>query len=121
MRHLLLILSASGLFAQQPILYNRSAVNAASLAPFGLPNAPIARGSVFTVSGAENENLRAQRGLFMLHPQPLDGSPGNFEPKITINCYETAYPFLKTPCNLSEFLFTNRRLALFWSTLHALA
>jgi uncharacterized protein (TIGR03437 family) len=54
MRHLLLILSASGLFAQQPILYNRGAVNAASLAPFGLPNAAIARGSVFTVSG---ENL----------------------------------------------------------------
>src|SRR5260221_8209142 len=54
MRLVLLILSASGLFAQQPILYNRGAVNAASLAPFGLPNAPIARGSVFTVSG---ENL----------------------------------------------------------------
>ena len=54
MRLLLLILSASVLFAQQPILYHRGAVNAASLAPFGLPNAPIARGSVFTVSG---ENL----------------------------------------------------------------
>src|SRR5580704_5159802 len=51
---LMLILSASALFAQQPILYYRGTVNAASLAPFGLPNAPIARGSVFTVSG---ENL----------------------------------------------------------------
>jgi uncharacterized protein (TIGR03437 family) len=51
---LMLILSASVLFAQQPILYHRGTVNAASLAPFGLPNAPIARGSVFTVSG---ENL----------------------------------------------------------------
>jgi uncharacterized protein (TIGR03437 family) len=51
---LLLILSATALFAQQPILYTHGTVNAASLAPFGLPNAPIARGSVFTVSG---ENL----------------------------------------------------------------
>ncbi len=49
----LFILSIGG-FAQQPILYYRGTVNAASLAPFGLPNAPIARGSVFTVFG---ENL----------------------------------------------------------------
>jgi uncharacterized protein (TIGR03437 family) len=60
MRHLLLILSASGLFAQQPILYNRGAVNAASLAPFGLPNAPIARGSVFTVSGENLGHVQTQ-------------------------------------------------------------
>jgi uncharacterized protein (TIGR03437 family) len=54
MRVVLLVFSASALFAQQPILYYRGTVNAASLAPFGLPNAPIARGSVFTVFG---ENL----------------------------------------------------------------
>lgn len=54
MRVVLLAFSASALFAQQPILYYRGTVNAASLAPFGLPNAPIARGSVFTVFG---ENL----------------------------------------------------------------
>ena len=54
MRLVLLIFAASALFAQQPILYHRGTVNAASLAPFGLPNAPIARGSVFTVFG---ENL----------------------------------------------------------------
>ena len=42
------------LLGQQPILYHRGAINAASLAPFGLPNAPIARGSVFTIFG---ENL----------------------------------------------------------------
>ena len=54
MRVVLLVLSASVLLAQQPILYNRGTVNAASSAPFGLPNAPIARGSVFTVYG---ENL----------------------------------------------------------------
>ena len=41
-------------YAQQPILYNRATVNAASYAPFGLPNGAIARGSVFTVFG---ENL----------------------------------------------------------------
>ncbi len=54
MRIVLLALSASALFAQQPILYHRGTVNAASLAPFGLPNAAIARGSVFSISG---ENL----------------------------------------------------------------
>ncbi len=51
---LFLLLFQAGLWAQQPILYHRGAVNAASLAPFGLPNAPIARGSVFSVFG---ENL----------------------------------------------------------------
>jgi uncharacterized protein (TIGR03437 family) len=52
MRLLLLLgLSSSFLFAQQPILYNRGAVNAASLAPPGLPNAPIARGSIFSMFG----------------------------------------------------------------------
>src|SRR6202521_5720756 len=49
-----LLLSASALFAQQPILYHRGTFNAASLAAFGLPNAPIARGSVFSIFG---ENL----------------------------------------------------------------
>ncbi len=54
MRVFLLILAASALFGQQPIVYYRGTVNAASLAPFGLPNAPIAQGSIFTVFG---ENL----------------------------------------------------------------
>jgi len=47
----LLLIAAGALFAQQPILYNRGAVNAASYAPAGLPNAPIARGSVFAIFG----------------------------------------------------------------------
>ncbi len=51
---LLPLLLPAGLWGQQPILYHRGAVNAASLAPFGLPNAPIARGSVFSIFG---ENL----------------------------------------------------------------
>ena len=54
MRTLLLLAGAGVLLAQQPVLYHRGTVNAASLAPFGLPNAPIARGSIFTVFG---ENL----------------------------------------------------------------
>src|ERR1035438_2211412 len=51
MRVVLLVFAASGVFAQLPILYHRGTYNAASLAPFGLPNAPIARGSVFTIFG----------------------------------------------------------------------
>ena len=54
MRVLVFVLWVGVALAQQPILYYRGAVNAASLAPFGLPNAAIARGSVFTVFG---ENL----------------------------------------------------------------
>jgi uncharacterized protein (TIGR03437 family) len=54
MRVLFLAFCASALFAQQPILYNRGAVNAASLAPFGLPNGSIAAGSIFSIFG---ENL----------------------------------------------------------------
>jgi len=54
MRWGLLFLWVGTLFAQQPILYYRGTVNAASYVPFGLPNAPIARGSIFTVFG---ENL----------------------------------------------------------------
>lgn len=36
---------------------------------------------VFTVSGAENANLRAQRGLFMLHPQLLTDPWKPFGPR----------------------------------------
>lgn len=52
MRSLYLSLALSGIaFAQQPILTQRGTFNAASLAPPGLPNAPIGRGSIFTVFG----------------------------------------------------------------------
>ena len=47
------------LCAQQPILYYRGTVNAASLAPFGLPNGDIAQGSIFTIFG---ENLGPSQG-----------------------------------------------------------
>ncbi|MEO5925696.1 MAG: hypothetical protein ABIR70_17885 [Bryobacteraceae bacterium] len=48
-----LTLSVS-LQAQQPVLIHRAVVNAASLAPFGLPNGALARGSLFSIFG---ENL----------------------------------------------------------------
>lgn len=51
MRFLLWLAIPLTVFAQQPILTQGGALNAASLAPPGLPNAPIARGSVFTVFG----------------------------------------------------------------------
>ncbi len=47
-----LLLGWSGiLLGQQPVLTPQGALNAASLAPPGLPNAPIGRGSVFSVFG----------------------------------------------------------------------
>ncbi|MEO5927026.1 MAG: hypothetical protein ABIR70_24635 [Bryobacteraceae bacterium] len=58
MRPLLPLLAALSLSvslqAQQPILIHRAVVNAASLAPFGLPNGALARGSLFSIFG---ENL----------------------------------------------------------------
>src|ERR1017187_6829819 len=68
MRVVLLVLSASVLFAQQPILYNRGTINAASSAPFGLPNAPIARGSVFTVYGEKLGPAQSQTASAPLAP-----------------------------------------------------
>ena len=43
---------ALGQFATQPVIVARGVLNAASLAPPGLPNAGIARGGVFTVFGS---------------------------------------------------------------------
>jgi uncharacterized protein (TIGR03437 family) len=51
---IIFLLPVCALLGQQPVLYHRGAVNSASFAPFGLPNAPIARGSIFSVFG---ENL----------------------------------------------------------------
>ncbi len=53
-RWLAMVLTAVGCYAQlatQPVVTYRGVVNAASLAPPGLPNAGIARGSVFTIFG----------------------------------------------------------------------
>ena len=59
MRLFWVVVCAGALSAQQPILYTHGSFNAASFAPFGLPNAPIARGSVFTITG---ENLGPAQG-----------------------------------------------------------
>jgi uncharacterized protein (TIGR03437 family) len=67
MRFALFFLCSCALFAQQPVLYSRSAVNAASYAPFGLPNAAIARGGVFTVFG---ENLGPAQSPALSFPLP---------------------------------------------------
>ncbi len=59
--------------AQQPILIHRATVNAASLAPFGLPNAPLARGSIFTIFG---ENLGPTQSV-QVSAFPLEKSLAN--------------------------------------------
>jgi len=48
----LLAITGWGQLASQPVITYRGVVNAASLAPPGLPNAGIARGSVFTIFGS---------------------------------------------------------------------
>lgn len=48
----LLAWAAYGQLATQPVITYRGVLNAASLAPPGLPNAGIARGSVFTIFGS---------------------------------------------------------------------
>jgi len=64
---LLLTLSLFGVTcqAQQPILYTHGTYNAASYAPFGLPNAAIARGSIFTIFG---ENLGPSQSPALAFP-----------------------------------------------------
>lgn len=86
---ILLILSASALFGQQPILYYRGTVNAASLAPFGLPNAPIAQGSIFTIFG---ENLGPAAGQ-SVSAFPLGTTFGGVSISVTQGSVTTqAYP-----------------------------
>src|SRR5579862_5526609 len=80
MRFALFFLGSCALFAQQPILYSRSAVNAASYAPFGLPNAAIARGGVFTVFG---ENLGPAQSPALSFPLP--STLGNVSLSVTQN------------------------------------
>src|SRR5580698_156848 len=88
MRVVLLVFAASVGFAQQPILYFRTAVNAASYAPFGLPNGAIARGSVFSVFG---ENLGPAKSPSLAFP--LSSSLGGVSISVTQNGVVTqAYP-----------------------------
>lgn len=88
MRGVLLVFAASAVFAQQPILYFRTAVNAASYAPFGLPNGAIARGSVFSVFG---ENLGPAQSPSLAFP--LSATLGGVSISVTQSGVVTqAYP-----------------------------
>jgi uncharacterized protein (TIGR03437 family) len=80
MRGLIFLFAASALFAQQPILYNRGAVNAASLAPPGLPNASIARGSAFSVFGEKLGPAQSPALAF-----PLSSTLGGVSLSVTQN------------------------------------
>ena len=89
MRVFLLIVSAGALFGQQPIVYYRGTVNAASLAPFGLPNAPIALGSIFTVFGENLGPATAQSVTAF----PLSTTFNGVSISVTVNGVTTqAYP-----------------------------
>lgn len=53
LRAAVLLLSIGvSLFAQAPLIYTRSIYNAASLMPAGIPGGAVARGSIFTFTGA---------------------------------------------------------------------
>src|SRR5579863_5503479 len=100
MRIALVLLSGCALFAQQPILYYRGAVNAASLAPFGLPNAPIARGSVFTVFG---ENLGPAQSPALAFP--LSTTLGGVALTVTQNGTPTsAFPIFVSPGQINAIM-----------------
>lgn len=99
---LLFILSvlSTAAFAQQPILYYRGIVNAASFAPFGLPNAPIARGSVFTIFG---ENLGPVESPALAFP--LSTALGGVALTITQSGVTTsAYPIFVSPGQINAIM-----------------
>lgn len=100
MRSVLLLLSTGALFGQQPILYYREAVNAASYAPFGLPNAPIARGSLFTVFG-ENLGPAKSPGLTF----PLSQTLGGVSISVTQNGVVTqTFPIFVGPTQINAVM-----------------
>ncbi len=98
---LFLVLFQAGLWAQQPILYHRGAVNAASLAPFGLPNAPIARGSVFSVFG---ENLGPATPQ-TVSAFPLEATFGGVSLSVTQKGATTqAFPIFVSPSQINVIM-----------------
>jgi uncharacterized protein (TIGR03437 family) len=101
MRVVLCILSASALLAQQPILYHRGTVNAASLAPYGLPNAPIARGSVFSTFG---ENLGPTQSQ-TVSAFPLSSTFGGVSISVAQNGVVTpAFPIFVSPAQINAVM-----------------
>jgi uncharacterized protein (TIGR03437 family) len=100
MRVVLLLLAGSALFAQQPILYFRGVYNAASYAPFGLPNAPIARGSVFTAFG---ENLGPAKSPALSFP--LSSTLAGVSISVTQNGVVTqAFPIFVSPAQINAVM-----------------
>jgi uncharacterized protein (TIGR03437 family) len=100
MRYLLPIVFSGAVFAQQPILYNRGAVNAASLAPPGLPNGPIARGSVFAVFG---ENLGPAQSPTLSFP--LSTTLAGVSLSVTQNGTTTAtFPIFVSPGQINAVM-----------------
>jgi len=98
---LLFLLPAEGLWGQQPILYHRGAVNAASLAPFGLPNAPIARGSVFSVFGENLGPATAQ----IVSAFPLSPTFGGVALSVTQKGILTqAFPIFVSPTQINAIM-----------------
>lgn len=87
-------------FGQQPIIYYRGTVNGASFAPFGLPNAPIARGSVFTVFG---ENLGPVESPALAFP--LSTTLSGVALTITQSGVNTsAYPIFVSPGQINAIM-----------------
>jgi uncharacterized protein (TIGR03437 family) len=75
---LALATGASG-FAQAPLIYNRSILNAASFMPNGLPGGAIAQGSIFSLFGA---NLGPTKGV-QVSAFPLATSLANVSIAVT--------------------------------------
>ncbi len=100
MRATLLVMALCAPVFSQPILYYRGAVNAASLAPFGLPSASIARGSVFTVFG---ENLGPAQSPALSFP--LSSTLGGVSLAVTQGGVTTsAYPIFVSPSQVNAIM-----------------
>jgi uncharacterized protein (TIGR03437 family) len=98
---LLFFFLASVLLAQQPIVYYRGTVNAASLSPFGLPNAPIAQGSIFTIFG-ENLGPTAAKSVTSF---PLGTTFQGVSVSVTQNGVTTqAYPIFVSPTQINAVM-----------------
>lgn len=100
MRAVLLLFTAGWAAAQQPILYNRGAVNAASLAPFGLPNAALARGGILSVFGEHLGPAQSPALSF-----PLSTTLGGVSLTITEGATVTQlYPIYVSPGQINAIL-----------------
>jgi len=109
MRILCLLSVACGLlFAQQPILTQGGTFNAASLAPPGLPNAPIGRGSIFTVFGEALGPTASPQLAF-----PLGNELGQVSLSVTQNGITVAaIPIYVSPTQVNAIMPSNAKAGL---------